>query len=65
MTVDEVMSERAELLGKKFGVGLSQVEAERLEFLNGEASRLLPRVSKERLRSMQETVRKAEKLARE
>ena len=64
MTVDEVMSERAQLLGKKFRGGLSESEAGRLEFLNNEASRLCPRVSKEALRAMETTARKAERLAR-
>ena len=65
MTVDEVMSERAQLIGKKYSGGLTESEAKRLEFLNNEAGRLCPRVSKEMLRSLEATTRKAERLARE
>ena len=45
MTVDDVMSERAKLIGWEFSHGLTADEAARLEWLNTEARRLCPRVT--------------------
>lgn len=45
MSVDEVMRERAKLIGWKFSHGLTAEEATRLDWLNAEAQRLCPTVA--------------------
>lgn len=47
MTVEEVMRERAELMGWEFSRGLTTKEAERMSWLNSEARRLCPTVTQE------------------
>lgn len=45
--IDELMKERAALIGWKFSHGLTPEEAERLDWLNAEALRLCPLVTPE------------------
>ena len=47
MTVEEVMRERAKLIGWNFSHGLTAEEAARLDWLNAEAQRLCPTVTPE------------------
>lgn len=47
MNVEEVMRERATLIGRKFAHGLTAEEAARLGWLNAEAQRLCPTVTPE------------------
>ena len=47
MTVEDVMRERAMLIGWKHSHGLTADETARLEFLNSEALRLCPLVTPE------------------